>query len=124
MGDMALTLAERLLNLVKTGLAMSKTALVDIGSLLINGISSGIAGAGGISGLLTADLGALITGGSVATAGVAIGATLIGGIVGALGGGQEINLNLTVECEGYQLLNLMRKLDREFFKQTSRYAFQ
>ncbi|MBD5521228.1 MAG: hypothetical protein HDR03_08425 [Lachnospiraceae bacterium] len=87
LGDMALMLAEGLLNLMKTGLSMSKTALVDIGSLLINGISSGIAGAGGIGGLLTADLGALITGGSVATAGVAIGATLIGGIAGALGGG-------------------------------------
>ena len=39
------------------------------------------------------------------------------------GGGQEINLNLTVECEGYQLLHLMRKLNMEYFKQTGRSAF-
>lgn len=38
-------------------------------------------------------------------------------------GGGEINLNLTVECEGYQLLQVMQKLDREYFKQTGRHAF-
>lgn len=39
------------------------------------------------------------------------------------GGGQDINLNLTVECEGYQLLNIMQKLDRQFYKQNGRHAF-
>lgn len=39
------------------------------------------------------------------------------------GGGGDINLNLTVECEGYQLLQVMQKLDREYFKQTGRHAF-
>lgn len=34
----------------------------------------------------------------------------------------EINLNLTVECAGYQLLNIMQKLDSEYFKQTGRHA--
>lgn len=34
-----------------------------------------------------------------------------------------INLNLTVECEGYKLLQLMKKLDGEYFKQTGRHAF-
>lgn len=42
--------------------------------------------------------------------------------IGGLGGG-DINLNLTVECEGYQLLQVMQKLDREYFKQTGRHAF-
>ena len=35
----------------------------------------------------------------------------------------DINLNLTVECEGYQLLNIMQKLDRQFYKQNGRHAF-
>lgn len=39
------------------------------------------------------------------------------------GRGQEINLNLTVECEGYKLLQLIQKLDTEFFKQSGRHAF-
>lgn len=39
------------------------------------------------------------------------------------GNGQEINLNLTVECEGYQLLHILQKLDAEFFKQNGRHAF-
>lgn len=34
----------------------------------------------------------------------------------------EINLNLTVECAGYQLLHIMQKLDSEYFKQTGRHA--
>lgn len=34
----------------------------------------------------------------------------------------EINLNLTVECAGYQLLNIIQKLDSEYFKQTGRHA--
>lgn len=38
-------------------------------------------------------------------------------------GGQDINLNLKVECEGYQLLNIMQKLDRQFYKQNGRHAF-
>lgn len=42
--------------------------------------------------------------------------------VGGLGGG-DINLNLTVECEGHQLLNIMQKLDRQFYKQNGRHAF-
>lgn len=79
--------ASELLNVTKIALSTTKTALVDVGSLLINGIASGIAGAGGISGLLTADLGTLITGGSLATAGVTIGAAILGGIASALGGG-------------------------------------
>lgn len=37
-------------------------------------------------------------------------------------GGGDINLNLTVECEGYQLLNIMQKLDRQFYKQNGRHA--
>lgn len=43
----------------------------------------------------------------------------------AIGGGQpqEINLNLTVECEGHQLLQIMQKLDGEYFKQTGKHAF-
>lgn len=39
------------------------------------------------------------------------------------GGGGDIYLNLTVECEGYQLLNIMQKLDRQFYKQNGRHAF-
>lgn len=39
------------------------------------------------------------------------------------GGGGDINLHLTVECEGYQLLNIMQKLDRQFYKQNGRHAF-
>ena len=35
----------------------------------------------------------------------------------------DINLNLTVECEGYQLFNIMQKLDRQFYKQNGRHAF-
>lgn len=38
------------------------------------------------------------------------------------GGGQEINLNLTVECEGYRLIQLFKKLDGEYFKQTGRHV--
>lgn len=38
-------------------------------------------------------------------------------------GGGDINLNLTVECEGYQLFNIMQKLDRQFYKQNGRHAF-
>lgn len=34
----------------------------------------------------------------------------------------EIDLNLTVECAGYQLLNIIQKLDSEHFKQTGRHA--
>lgn len=44
----------------------------------------------------------------------------VGGIGG--GNGQEINLNLTVECEGYQLLHILQKLDAEFFKQNGKHA--
>lgn len=38
------------------------------------------------------------------------------------GGSQEINLNLTVECEGYRLIQLMKKLDGEYFKQAGRHV--
>lgn len=38
------------------------------------------------------------------------------------GNGQEINLNLTVECEGYQLLHILQKLDAEFLKQNGRHV--
>lgn len=38
------------------------------------------------------------------------------------GNGQAINLNLTVECEGYQLLHILQKLDAEFVKQNGRHA--
>ena len=38
------------------------------------------------------------------------------------GSGQAIDLHLTVECEGYKLLELMRKLDGEFFKQNGKHA--
>ncbi len=43
----------------------------------------------------------------------------------AIGGAQpqEINLNLIVECEGHQLLQIMQKLDGEYFKQTGKHAF-
>lgn len=37
-------------------------------------------------------------------------------------GGGDVNLHLTVECEGYKLLELMKKLDREYFKQTGKHA--
>ena len=37
---------------------------------------------------------------------------------------KEININLTVECEGYRLLQLIRKLDKEHFDQTGRPSFQ
>ena len=43
------------------------------------------------------------------------------GLVGG-GNGQEINLNLTVECEGQQLLHILQKLDAEFFKQNGKHA--
>lgn len=43
------------------------------------------------------------------------------GLVGG-GNGQEINLNLTVECEGHQLLHILQKLDAEFFKQNGKHA--
>lgn len=36
---------------------------------------------------------------------------------------QAINLNLTVECEGYQLLHIMQKLDSEYYKQSGRHVF-
>lgn len=43
--------------------------------------------------------------------------------IGNLGARErEINLNLTVECEGFQLLRLMQKLDRQYFKQTGKHA--
>lgn len=38
------------------------------------------------------------------------------------GGTPEINLNLTVECEGDQLLHVMQKIDREYYKQHGRHA--
>lgn len=44
------------------------------------------------------------------------------GINGVGNSGQTLNLNLTVECEGYQLLHLMQKLDMEFFKQHGKHA--
>lgn len=34
----------------------------------------------------------------------------------------EINLNLSVECEGYQLLHIMQKLDSEYYKQNGRHV--
>lgn len=43
----------------------------------------------------------------------------------ALQGGNsipEINLNLSVECEGYQLLHIMQKLDSEYYKQNGRHV--
>lgn len=45
--------------------------------------------------------------------------------IGSLGlgnGGQDINLNLTVECEGYPLLRIIQKLDKEYFKQTGKHV--
>lgn len=38
------------------------------------------------------------------------------------GSNQEINLNLTVECEGYRLIQLFKKLDGEYLKQTGRHV--
>lgn len=43
------------------------------------------------------------------------------GLVGG-NGGQEINLHLTVECEGHKLLEIMQKLDREYYKQHRKHA--
>lgn len=43
------------------------------------------------------------------------------GLVGG-GNGQEINLNLTVECEGYQLIHILQKLDAEYLKQHGKHA--
>lgn len=37
-------------------------------------------------------------------------------------GGGDINLHLTVECEGYQLLQIIQKLDREYFKQHGKHS--
>lgn len=37
-------------------------------------------------------------------------------------GGGDVNLHLTVECEGYKLLELMKKLDGEYFKQNGKHA--
>lgn len=45
------------------------------------------------------------------------------GITGGGNSNQTINLNLTVECEGYQLLHIIQKLDREYFKQHGKDAF-
>ncbi|MCM1232340.1 MAG: hypothetical protein NC489_19640 [Ruminococcus flavefaciens] len=42
--------------------------------------------------------------------------------LGGSNNGQEISLNLTVECEGYQLLKVLQKLDSEYFKQHGRHA--
>lgn len=117
LSDMALTMAKGLLDLIKLGLSMSKTAIVDIGSLLINGISSGIAGAGGIGGLLTADLGTLITGGSIATAGVAIGTALIGGIIAAIAGwnfGQWLYEKITGEEIGMTFTEQVKEIFSSF----------
>ncbi|MDE7133017.1 MAG: hypothetical protein K2O65_14715 [Lachnospiraceae bacterium] len=47
----------------------------------------------------------------------------VNGNNGNNGGSQEINLNLTVECEGYRLIQLMQKLNGEYFKQNGKYAF-
>lgn len=41
---------------------------------------------------------------------------------GGFGGG-DTYLHLVVECEGHQLLELMQKLDRQFYKQNGRHAF-
>ena len=41
---------------------------------------------------------------------------------GGMGGG-DIYLHSTVECEGYQLLDLIQKLDGEYFNQTGKHAF-
>ena len=41
---------------------------------------------------------------------------------GGIGMG-DITLHVTAEVEGYQLLNIMQKLDRQFFKQNGRHAF-
>lgn len=45
--------------------------------------------------------------------------------LGLVGGNSspEINLNLSVECEEYQLLHIMQKLDSEYYKQSGRHAF-
>ena len=40
------------------------------------------------------------------------------------GNGGDIELHLTVECEGYKLLQLIQKLDREQFARTQRPSFQ
>ena len=46
-------------------------------------------------------------------------AILEAGGIGRQGG--ETNLHLTVECEGYQLISLIQKLDREYYKQAQRH---
>lgn len=46
-------------------------------------------------------------------------AILEAGGIGTQGG--ETNLHLTVECEGYQLISLIQKLDREYYKQAQRH---
>lgn len=38
---------------------------------------------------------------------------------GGAGSDKEINLHLTVECEGYQLIHVMQKLNKEYAKQNS-----
>ena len=39
-------------------------------------------------------------------------------------GGGDITLNLTVECEGYKLLQLIQKLDKEQYSRTGKPSFQ
>lgn len=46
-------------------------------------------------------------------------AILAAGGIGTQGG--ETNLHLTVECEGHQLISLIQKLDREYYKQAQRH---
>lgn len=78
--------AKSVLDFLIVGLSTTKKAFVDVGTIIINGISGGLSAAGGIGGLLTADIGSLLASGSLATIGLTIGTAIIGGIIAAIAG--------------------------------------
>lgn len=72
----------------KLGLAGTFTSVGTVfATALKTALIGGVASMGGIGGMLTLDIAALVSEGGIAAAGTLIGAALIGGIVAALGGG-------------------------------------
>ncbi len=72
----------------RLGIEVASNAGIGIAlvTALKTGFSTALAGAGGLSGLFTLDVTALVSGGGFATAGLTIGTAIIGGIVAAIGG--------------------------------------
>lgn len=78
--------AGAILSALGTAISALTGAFSAIASIIIGGISSAIAAAGGIGNLLTADITALVTEGGAAAAGLTFGTAVIGGVMAAISG--------------------------------------